>query len=117
MVCTTSPLHRLLRIAPGHAPHVLCCTRECSGFDLIRALEFALIAVALFLYQWHSTVAAIAATLTFVIIATLHEQFCSKERLARSRIRRGECVACGNKPGAGDAACSNCGQTLSQQAN
>ena len=104
-------LHRMLRIEPGRVPRLLCAESECYGVDLLSLVAAVVVFAAVFLwrYSWYLSIACMATAVLFVC---LDYSFRSRERLARARLRRGECVYCGAKWDKGASnTCVLCGHT------
>ena len=114
MVLQPSPLHRWLGLTPGDTPSWVCAKSSCTGFDIFVFVEVALIGVsyiecALFGSSgWWIVAAIVAAT---AVAVTLDGPFEKKERLARARLRRGECRWCGHRGMTPGLACGECGNT------
>jgi hypothetical protein len=88
-------VHRALGMTPGHAPGFLL--NNCYGLDLLSALEVALAVTALILWRNSSPWSSLAALLAIVAFLGVDLPFRNRERLARARIRRGQCGECGHE--------------------
>ncbi len=110
-VAPGSPLHRLLRLAPGSVPPWFCSRDSCTGFDLLIAVEVGLILGALLLGQFHGLWWPLAVAIPSVILfwAFVHAPFENRERWGRARRRRGECVWCGQAGVEPGSHCEGCG--------
>ena len=104
----------MLQVEPGHASQALCNRNECTGFDHLTAVQVGLVFAAIAL----GSIVALPLVLVFMALAACFgllvvAPFQACERLARARIRRGECKACGAALAKVDGegkACPQCGQ-------
>src|SRR6185437_8680392 len=92
--------HRLLRITPGKIPRLLLNPSSCgASLDLMSLAGSMLLLAALIVWR----VSPSSWPLIYAICTVTIALFCLEiglsdcERLARARIRRGECVWCGAK--------------------
>lgn len=88
-------LHRRLGYSPGRVPAFFCAKKECGPLDIFVVVESAALFICCIFYRHNQAAAVIGLALVGVFIAALDAPFRSQERLARARIRRGECPYCG----------------------
>ena len=77
-------------------PRWIASCRSCDGFDLLIALQTGSLIAAIALWKLsHIIPALIVVVVTLCFAFLLHLPFENIERFARARIRRRECVYCG----------------------
>jgi hypothetical protein len=83
-------LHQALRIRPGRAPKFVCSKNNCTGFDLLLAIDLVLIGAAM--VSWRISLPVSVTIITFGIgfCFCIEQPFRARERFARAKIRRGE---------------------------
>lgn len=109
-IAPASLLHRILRFAPGRVPAWLCSRDYCTGFDLIIASQITLLTGAFVAskvlhlpWLWIPALVVLGSFAWFVYLP-----FEQRERWGRARLRRGECVWCGESGVASGAECQAC---------
>ncbi len=101
-------IHQLFGVTPGYAPRwAKVCIGDCIGglFGFVYVGFFAAVLAAGKAYGWW--VLAVAAPVA-IVWWVLIEEFANREQFGRARLRRNECVWCGQKGVASDSICPAC---------
>lgn len=99
-MATTAPgswLHGAIGIEPGRAPEYLCSRDDCEGADLLLLVDAGAILASLSLSMVLPLIGIPLFVAALLFIGRAELPFRDAERKARARIRRGECVVCGQK--------------------
>jgi hypothetical protein len=106
-----SLLHRLLNVTPGRYPW-LCNASACGEgwVGLIDVVVIGALLGCLALSYFGFVSAWISIPIWFAFLGCLFGPFTDRERFARARRRRGECIWCGVKCAPEEATCGGCGR-------
>ena len=103
-----SLLHRLLGITPGYAPAWLWSHDACLGIDILNLIGGGAVLITLILGQIYSAWIWLIGIPFIVCWLRITLDFEKRERLGRSRLRRGECVWCGRSDTPSGVDCPAC---------
>lgn len=80
-------LHRITGVTPGSVPHAVLASNECSGMDLMLAIELAGLFLAIRVWQTSAIFALVAIGVVAGFVFLVEQPFRKSERLGRARMR------------------------------